>query len=61
LSGQARRGKTHRTSSGPKGSSDKETFLGAAGILPGYFFAPLKIKAASEQISLTLLLFSNHS
>jgi|GEM_PF-5040641 len=38
LSGQARRGRTLRTSSGPKGSSDKETFLGAAGLLPGYFY-----------------------
>jgi len=37
LSGQARRGRTLRTSPGPKGSNDKETFLGAAGFLSGYF------------------------
>jgi hypothetical protein len=36
LSGQARRGRTLRTPPDSKGSNGKETFLGAAGHLPGY-------------------------
>jgi len=36
LSGQARRGRTLRTPPGSRDSNGKETFLGAAGILPGY-------------------------